>query len=144
MHPPPSNTAPSVGSVVTFTAMAAACIAFVIGICFRLVAELEPRVGDIAVFHAGHTVDLSSFTVTAHEAGRVCELSSDVISRGGGSLVIVARHVPGDASYLVHWMGPHTSTGAADCGVSADLAVSKPDLLSLVGIAGGFGLGRGG
>lgn len=140
MHSHPSGTAPTVSTVLTYIAMTVVCIAIVIGMCVRLATDLEPRVGDIAVFHAGGGEGLSPFTVTAHVAGRTCELSSDVIIRGGGSIVVVARGLPGTAPYLVHWMGPRTSAGAADCGASADLALSKSDLLSLVVAAGGFGL----
>jgi hypothetical protein len=60
--------------------------------------------------------------------------------RGGGSFVIIARPRAADGPYLIHWAGSHTSNGAADCGSSADLLVSKPDLLSLAGAAGGFGV----
>jgi hypothetical protein len=66
------------------------------------------------------------------------------MERGGGSLVFVARQIATDGSYMIHWAGSHTSNGASDCGSSADLLVSKRDLLGLAGAAGGFGIHLGG
>jgi hypothetical protein len=136
-----SQATPTVGTVLTFVAMALVCVAIVIGMCIRLADRLEPTVGDIADFSPKYAnQDVLPISVTAEEAGRTCVLASDVMVRGGGSLVIVARQPSDDGSYVVHWAGSHTSLGAADCGNSADLAVSKHDLLGLAGAAGGFGI----
>ncbi|HTC07216.1 MAG TPA: hypothetical protein VK726_00415 [Acetobacteraceae bacterium] len=141
MDSQPSNATPTAGTVLTFLAMTVVCMAIVIGMCVRLAQELEPGVGDIAEFVPGRTAqDLLSVNVTAQDGSHSCVLASDVIARTGGSFVVVARQPQQGASYLIHWVGPHTSTGASDCGASADLVVSKHDLLSLAGMAGGFGI----
>jgi hypothetical protein len=141
MNPQPSESSPSVGTVLTFIAMTLVCMAIVIGMCVRLAADLEPTVGDIAEFTPGHaSQDMLPVSVTARDAGRTCVMASDVIARTGGSFVVVARQPSTDPSYLIHWAGPHTAAGSSDCGASADLVVSKRDLLSLAGIAGGFGI----
>jgi hypothetical protein len=141
MNSNPSNATPTAGTVATFIAMTLVCMAIVIGMCLRLASQLEPGVGDIAEFVPGHASDdLLQVDVTAKDGARSCVLSSDVLARGGGSFVIIGRQ-PADASaYLIHWAGPHTDMGPKDCGVSADLVVSRHDLLSLAGLAGGFGI----
>jgi hypothetical protein len=145
MTPGSSETTPTAATVLTFIAMTLVCMALVVAMCLRLAERLEPTVGDIADFSARHAdQDVPPVKVTANEAGRTCVLASDVMVRGGGSLMIVARQPASDGSYLIHWAGSHTSNGASDCGSSADLLVSKRDLLGLTGIAGGFGLHPGG
>jgi hypothetical protein len=139
MNSNPSQASPSLGTVLTVIAMALVCIGVVIGMCMRLAQSLEPAVGDIAEFIPSQPArDMPPVTVTAHEGGRSCVLSSDVMAKSGGSLLIVVRG-PAAAGYVVHWAGTHTSSGATDCGASADLSVSKPDLMSLSASASGFG-----
>jgi hypothetical protein len=141
MHPDSSDTTPTLGTVLTFVAMTLVCMAIVVGACLRLADRLEPTVGDIADFSPQHpNQDVLPVNVTAADGHGTCVLASDVMVRGGGSFVIVARRPAGDGSYLIHWEGSHTSTGVADCGSSADLVVSKRDLLGLAGAAGGFGI----
>jgi hypothetical protein len=145
MNPDSSETTPTAGTVLTFVALAMVCIAIVIGMCLRLADQFEPTVGDIADFSTHHAnQDVLPINATVTEAGRTCVLASEVMARSGGSFVIVARPRVADGSYLIHWAGSHTSNGAADCGSSADLLVSKPDLLGLAGAAGGFGVHLGG
>jgi hypothetical protein len=145
MNPDPSDTTPTATTVLTFVAMTLVCLAVVIGLCLRLAERLEPTVGDIADFSLAHaSQDVLAVTVTAKQADRTCVLASDVMVRDGGSLVIVARQPSIDGSYLIHWAGSHTSSGVSDCGSSADLLVSKRDLLVLAGIVGGFGVRLGG
>jgi hypothetical protein len=141
MNPQPSDASPTAGTVLTFIAMTVVCIAIVVGLCVRLAEQLEPTVGDIADFSPQRVnQDAMSVDVTVKAGNRTCVLASEVIARGGGSLVVVARQASTDGAYLVHWAGSHTSNGAADCGASADLLVSRRDLLSLAGAAGGFGV----
>lgn len=141
MNSNPSETTPPVSTVLTFIAMTLVCMGIVIAMCIRLAAALEPGVGDIAEFVPGHAAqDLVPVTVTARDGVRSCVLASEVIARDGGSFVVVGRDPAGDPAYLIHWVGPRTNVGATDCGASADLVVSKHDLLSLAGIAGGFGI----
>jgi hypothetical protein len=141
MNPDSSESSPTAGTVLTFIAMTLVCVAIVIAMCVRLADSLEPTVGDIADFSIRHTsADVLPVDVTAKLAGRTCVLASDSMARGGGSLVIVARDSVSDDAYLIHWVGAHTSNGASDCGTSADLRVSKRDLLGLAGTVGGFGV----
>jgi len=145
MNPDSSNTIPTLGTVLTFVAMTLVCLAVVIGLCLRLAERFEPTVGDIADFSLAHaSQDVLAVTVTAKQADRTCVLASDVMVRDGGSLVIVARQPSIDGFYLIHWAGSHTSSGVSDCGSSADLLVSKRDLLVLAGTVGGFGVHLGG
>lgn len=145
MHPDSSEATPTAATVLTFVALALVCMAIVIGMCLRLADQFEPTVGDIADFSARHAnQDVLPVSATATAGARTCVLASEVMARSGGSFVIVARPQGADGSYLIHWAGSHTSNGAADCGSSADLLVSKPDLLSLAGAAGGFGIHLGG
>ena len=145
MTPGSSQTSPTAGTVLTFVAMMLVCMATVIGMCLRLAEQLEPRVGDVADF-SSHQVsrDVLPVMVTAKEAGHTCVLASEVMASSGGSFVIVARQPALEGSYLIHWVGAHTSKGKTDCGSSADLLVSKSDLLGLVSAAGGFGVHPGG
>jgi hypothetical protein len=141
MNPDSSESTPTAGTVLTFVALALVCMAIVIGMCLRLADQFEPTVGDIADFSARHAnEDVLAVNATATTGGHTCVLASEVMVRGGGSFVIIARPRAADGPYLIHWAGSHTSNGAADCGSSADLLVSKPDLLSLAGAAGGFGV----
>ena len=141
MNPGSSQTTPTAGTVLTFATMALVCVAIVIGLCLRLADQFEPTVGDIADFSARQAnQDMLSINATAIAAGRTCVLASDVMARNGGSFVIVARPPGAQGAYLIHWAGSHTSSGASDCGSSADLLVSKSDLLGLAGAAGGFGV----
>jgi hypothetical protein len=145
MNPDSSDTTPTMGTVLTFVAMTLVCLGVVVGLCLRLAERLEPMVGDIADFSLPHaSQDVLAVDVTAKQADRTCVLESDVMVRDGGSLVIVAREPSSDGSYLIHWAGSHTSSGASDCGSSADLLVSKRDLLGLAGTVGGFGVHLGG
>jgi len=141
VNPNSSETSLTPGTVVTFVAMTLLCMGVVVGLCLRLAERLEPAVGDIADFSSQRAnPDMLPVNVTANAAGRACVLASDVMERDGGSVVVVARQSAQDGSYLIHWAGQHTSNGATDCGGSADLLVSKRDLLGLVGAAGGFGV----
>jgi hypothetical protein len=139
----PSEAAPRATTVLTFIAMTVTCVGIVIGMCIRLAQAFEPSVGDMAEFVPGKPVaDVPAVDVHVRAAGRTCLLSSDVMAKGGGSLLIVARGTGMAPDYVVHWAGQRTSLGPNDCGASADLTISKQDLLSLAGIAGGFGVNR--
>ena len=145
MNSDSSNATPTAATVLTFVAMTLVCVAVVVGLCLRLAERLEPAVGDIADFSlARASQDVLAIDVTARENNRTCVLASDVMVRGGGSFVIVARQRSGDGSYLIHWVGSRTSSGESDCGSSADLLVSRRDLLGLAGTVGGFGVHLGG
>jgi hypothetical protein len=57
---------------------------------------------------------------------------------GGGSLVVEARRMSSPPVYRVHWAGKYTSRDLHNCGASADLVVSRSDLMRLADVAGGF------
>jgi hypothetical protein len=61
------------------------------------------------------------------------------MASGGGSLVVEQR-LDSKRLYRVHWAGQHTSTGATDCGDTADLLVSRVDLQLLTNAVGGAGV----
>ena len=138
MNPDSSETSLTAATVLSFIAAILLCMGVVVGVCLRLAEMLEPAVGDIADFSSQRAnQDVLPVNVTATAAGRTCVLASDVMERGGGSFVVVARQIATDGSYMIHWAGSHTSNGASDCGSSADL-------LGLAGAAGGFGIHLGG
>jgi hypothetical protein len=71
-------------------------------------------------------------------ADRRCALSPGVMMEDGGSLVIEARRLSRPPVYRVHWIGGHTSHGDADCGATADLILTRTELMRLANVAGGF------
>ena len=107
----------------------------------------SPRVGDLLIFKPGTRVaDMD--TVVARRSGATgpqatCVLNPEVMVNGGGSIVVEARSVTGQA-YNLHWAGAQTAAAPHDCGRSAELIVSTADLRLLVTTMGGRGLaGRG-
>jgi hypothetical protein len=58
----------------------------------------------------------------------------------GGSFVIEAKEMTLPPVYRVHWSGPRTDLGIADCGRSADLGLSLLNLRALATVAGGLGV----
>jgi hypothetical protein len=105
------------------------------------------RVGDILVFRPDAMV-ADSLPVTATRAAPLpqqsaptatCTLDPAVMAHGGGSLVVETKSLT-QPVYGVHWVGPHTSTGAGDCGGSVDLTMSRMELQTLVNAIGGFSL----
>lgn len=105
------------------------------------------RVGDILVFKPDAAVaDSLAVTATRTTAlprqsavAQTCTLDPAVMAHGGGSLVVETKSLIHPV-YVVHWAGGPTSTGAADCGTSVDLTMSRMDLQSLVNTIGGFSL----
>jgi hypothetical protein len=59
----------------------------------------------------------------------------------GGSLVVEQR-LPSLREFHVHWAGARTNDDASNCGSSADLVVSLPDLQLLTNAVGGAGVQR--
>jgi hypothetical protein len=129
------------GSVVLLLATLGAIVALFANLHVGL------RVGDILVFKPETSV-LDSLSVTASRSeprsgqsasATTCTLDPKVMAHDGGSIVVEARSLTKPV-YRVHWAGTHTSTGAADCGSSVDLTVSRMDLQTLVNAIGGFSL----
>ncbi len=121
--------------------IAGALLALATGLCaFAELERIGPSVGNIVVFRAvvGATEWWHIDAKFADTPGRGCVLSPAVMGSGGGSLIIEARRLSSPPVYRVHWAGRHTSTGASDCGASADLVLSRSDLMRLADVAGGF------
>ncbi len=104
--------------------------------------ELGPRVGDILVFRHDARVP-ADWTIAAKTAPSAadCTLRPDVMTTGGGSIVVESRSY-NPLQYRVHWAGAHTSEGSSDCGSTADLTLSRPDLQMLINAVGGVGVER--
>lgn len=109
---------------------------------------IEPKLGDIVWFKPGAKIpELLAAAIPAklvdsegHPA-KSCVLLPAAMSAQGGSLVVeAARPEGGQPTYLVHWAGSRTSTGADDCGARADLLLGRADVENLARVAGGFGL----
>lgn len=126
---------------VVLTLIAGALLALATGLCaFTELEQFGPSVGNIVVFRAvaGATEWWHIDAKIAGAPGHGCVLSPAVMSAGGGSLIIEARRLSSPPVYHVHWAGRHTSSGASDCGASADLVLSRSDLMRLADVAGGF------
>jgi hypothetical protein len=106
--------------------------------------DIGPKVGDILVFRPGDRMTADwEFTVgmPARAPTATCVLKPDVMTSGGGSLVVEQR-LQSPRMYHVHWAGLRTSDGAADCGRHAELVVSGADLQLLTNAVGGAGIER--
>lgn len=114
--------------------------------------QLGPSVGGIIVFKRDAAA-IERWAVTATladpsqvgwpqaDGGRRCSLSPAVMAARGGSLVIEARRLSRPPAYRVHWSGGRTDSGSADCGTSADLILTRTELMRLANVAGGFNSG---
>jgi hypothetical protein len=132
---------------IAWTALLASAVAMFLASAVAVVSaarliEFGPRVGDIVVFrHGARTpADWEIAAVRSPNATN-CVLRPDVMTTGGGSLVIEAR-ATSPRQYRVHWAGPHTSTGSTDCGSTADLTLTRADLQMLINAVGGVGVER--
>ncbi len=106
--------------------------------------ELGPKVGDILVFRPSLQVAADwDFAATAmgNQPSVNCTLKPVIMASGGGSLVVEER-LDHPRAFRVHWAGGHTTSGAGDCGTTADLTVSGPDLQLLTNAVGGAGVER--
>ena len=117
----------------------AALLVSSIAVAMRI--EIGPRVGDILVFRRGAYMppDWEFTVVTTAVPAVTCSLRPNIMVAEGGSLVVEQRH-QNPRTFQVHWAGMHTSTGASDCGASAELIVSKSDLQLLSNVVGGPGV----
>jgi len=70
-------------------------------------------------------------------------LNPGTMAKSRGSVVVEARRLSRPPVYRVHWAGGPTSRGATDCGTSADLVLSRSDLMRLANVAGEFTAGPG-
>ncbi|HEX4366944.1 MAG TPA: hypothetical protein VH023_08955 [Rhodopila sp.] len=109
--------------------------------------EFRPKVGDIVAFKPGSAdSDMWQMTIPAHRvstagpARAACTLDPNVMADKGGSLIVEGREDAPSVLYQVHWAGSQTAQAAGNCGVSADLLVSRVDLQRLANAAGGFGV----
>ena len=106
-----------------------------------------PGIGDIVSFDVpAVSFDQTPVTATRADvlwpasAAKTCLLRAETMANGGGSLVVEGRDPDGRGPFRVHWAGPRTSSGAEDCGRSAELLIAASDLVSLAATAGGFGV----
>lgn len=107
----------------------------------------RPAVGDMVVYQPNsQDSDVWQLQVpaTAHNGtgDTHCVLNPTVMAAGGGSLVVEARRDTSPPVYRLHWAGARTENGAADCGGTADVSVTRTDLQKLANAAGGFGVGN--
>ncbi len=118
----------------------AATLAIAVAVTLIRHVEVPPaRVGDIVAFNRpGGAVPISDIVVS--RGTQSCVLDPQILANHGGSLVVEHQADESGGSYLVHWAGPQTALGNADCGRSADLVVTENDLTSLAIVAGGFGI----
>jgi hypothetical protein len=103
--------------------------------------DVGPKVGDILVFRPGASMpgDWEFTVATVASPVVMCRLRPAVMATGGGSLVVEERfHHP--RTFRVHWAGVRTSDGTTDCGNSAELVLSGPDLQLLSNAVGGPGV----
>ena len=105
--------------------------------------DIGPKVGDILVFRPGSEVAADwEFPATATgQTTHTCTLKPNVMLASGGSLVVEGR-LPSLREFHVHWAGARTNDNASNCGSSADLVVSGPDLQLLTNAVGGAGVQR--
>jgi hypothetical protein len=108
------------------------------------VGALGPKVGDLISFDplAPISADMRArlpAMAADDRPGVACVLDVRTIHANGGSIVIEAEEPRPRFGYRVHWAGPRTSNGAADCGTSADLLVNPEDIEILAMAAGGYG-----
>ena len=111
----------------------------------RTAVNLEPGVGDILQFDPGGylPLDLHTQIAAARTDASGCVLDIDAVHRNGGSLVVEQRYLgDGNPRYRVHWAGPGSADGAADCGRDADLTLDGTNLDLLAMAAGGWGVGH--
>lgn len=116
---------------------------------FTELEQFGPAVGSIIVFRS--TAAMAEWWhVKVAVAGSIdaawpdgieggsCVLSPSVMSSSGGSLLVEARHMTSPPVYRVHWAGRRTSQDVGDCGKSADIVLTRSDLMRLADVAGGF------
>ena len=126
---------------LVLTLIAGALLTLATGLCaFSELEQFGPSIGNIIVFRP--VPDATEWwhidAKLADRPGQTCVLSPAVMGTTGGSLIIEARQLSTPPVYRVHWAGRRTGHGAADCGPSADLTLSRSDLMRLADVSGGF------
>lgn len=138
---------PRIDSTVTtlvLTLIVSALLTAATGVsAFSELNQLGPTIGSIVVFRP-NDADATWWHIDAAVGDldgtvlRRCVLRPSVMQTGGGSIVIEARRMSSPPVYRVHWAGARTSRGATDCGASADIVLSRAELMRLADVAGGF------
>ena len=111
---------------------------------FHRADRLGARVGDQIAFDLdpkSHVAIQERLAVDRSDGTR-CVLDIEVMQNSGGSLIVEERGAEPKRLYRVHWSGRQTSTDGANCGSSADLRMTDPDIATLAEAAGGYGLTR--
>ncbi len=99
---------------------------------------LDPAVGEIARFTPAAVADgIGRAVEPAQRQGTApgCVLDLAAMANGGGSLMVAGLDAVAQR-YTVQWSGERTSNGAADCGRSAELVLSRRSLVALLSAAG--------
>lgn len=129
---------------LVLTLIASALLTAATGLsAFSELNQLGPTVGSLVVFRP-NDADAAWWQIDATigdldgKSLRKCILRPSVMQSGGGSMVIEARRMSSPPVYRVHWAGTHTSRGSTDCGTSADIVLSRSELMRLADVAGGF------
>jgi hypothetical protein len=111
--------------------------------------EFRPKVGDIVAFRPGsQDTDMWQMNIPATMLSASglpvsqCALDPNVMADKGGSLIVEGRQDMPALQYRVHWAGSETAQTTGNCGVSAELLVTRTDLQRLANAAGGFGVGN--
>ena len=139
---PDSAATGELGRTVLYACIIAMLLVSSVAVASAMMAlDISPNVGDILVFrpNARLATDWSFDVARSAEPTSRCIMKPDVMAAGGGSVVIEER-LNGPHSYRVHWAGTRSSDGSFDCGRSADLIVSGPDMQLLSNSVGGPGL----
>ena len=133
---------------LVLTLIAGALVTAATGLC--VLGELEqlgPTVGNLIVFRPTPSMTewwrIKAAVAEPGDSVRTtaigsCDLSPSIMGDGGGSMVIEARRLTSPPTYRVHWAGKRTTRDANDCGRTADLILSRSDLMRLADVAGGF------
>lgn len=97
-----------------------------------------PHIGDMISFRAGGTGQPGKRVTVVRQKGGTCVLDLGVLHGSGGSF-IVEGPAP-DERFLLHWAGPRTERGAANCGASAEIILTVRQIEVLGVAAYAFGL----
>jgi hypothetical protein len=149
---PSRNTTPNGTSLAAWLPVLAAMAIMVTGCLSTFLIlqldEFRPKVGDIVVFRPGSPdSDMWQMSIPATSVSAMsepvaeCSLDPNVMAASGGSLVVEGLQNDPSLRYRLHWAGSETARAGGNCGLSADLLVSRTDLQRLANAAGGFGIG---
>jgi len=102
----------------------------------RLVNHFGPVIGDVIAFGpaAPGAPGMDARIVVARAgtaAGATCVLDLRAMRTSGGSVMIEAMQFEPAIGFRAHWAGGRTGEGETNCGTSAELRLTQPDLVIL-------------